>query len=254
MPEKGTVEVTLPRSGEKCTVSLRRSEKARRSSLRVTDSVAELVLPLFMPEKEALSFLSSCLPWLETTLKKRRKRIASHRGGELSREYPARLDFAALNRVGTVFYTFLDVPWVGVRWDEGEGDRILVTGNVLSPEGVGEALERFVLREAEKFLPEKLEEAARLTGTTYETCAVRLQSSRWGSCSGKGTISLNAMLLFVPEECVHYVLIHELCHTRHMDHSASFWREVAKYVPEWKYLRSLLKRTPIPVLHRKKGN
>ena len=251
MPETGTFEVTLPRSGGKCTVSLRRSEKARRCSLRVTDAGAELVLPPFMPEKEGLSFLSGCLSWLETTLKKRRTRVSSNRNGALLREYPGELDFAALGRRGALFYTFLDVPWVGVRWDEGEGDRILVTGNVLSPEVVGESLERFVLREAEKFLPEKLEEAARLTGTSYETCAVRLQSSRWGSCSGKGTISLNAMLLFVPEECVRYVLIHELCHTRHMDHSAAFWREVAKYVPEWKYLRSLLKRTPIPVLHGK---
>ena len=253
MPEENkVVAVTLPASGESFSVFLRYSPKAKRCTLRVKEEKTELVLPFFMPQKEALSFLESCLPWLEKTLKKRSRHPSGSGRKTFVQEYPSFLNFAAYGRTYPLYYTFLDVPWTGVKMDE-ENSCIRVTGNVLSPEAVREALEEFILRKAEKFLPEKLSRLSLETGLKYKKCAIRLQSSRWGSCSSSGTISLNAMLLFVPEECVHYVLIHELCHTKHMDHSALFWQEVAKYVPHWKYYRSLLKRSGIPVWGRKKA-
>ena len=69
-----------------------------------------------------------------------------------------------------------------------------------------------------------------------------MQSSRWGSCSADGNISLNAKLLLFPPEIVEYVMIHELCHRREMNHSAAFWREVTAFLPDWKIRRSALKR------------
>ena len=251
MPENSIITVTLPASGESFSVFLRYSPKAKRCSLRVKEEKTELVLPFFMPRKEALVFLESSLSWLENTLKKRFRQPDAGRK-MIVQEYPSQLDFAAYGTKYPVYYTFLDVPWVGVRIAEDDSC-IRITGNVLSAEAVTEALEGFVLRKAEEFLPEKLDKLSLLTGFRYKKCAVRLQSTRWGSCSSSGTVSLNAMLLFVPEECVDYVLIHELCHTKHMDHSAFFWQEVAKYVPRWKYYRSLLKRSGIPALGRKKA-
>jgi len=70
---------------------------------------------------------------------------------------------------------------------------------------------------------------------------VRCQRSRWGSCSRRGTVSLNVCLLFQRPEVLHYLMIHELAHLRHMNHSARFWAEVARYQPDWKTLdRELL--------------
>ena len=70
---------------------------------------------------------------------------------------------------------------------------------------------------------------------------VRCQRTRWGSCSRRGTISLNVCLLFQPPEVLRYLLVHELAHLRHMNHSARFWAEVARHEPDWKALdRELL--------------
>lgn len=255
MPEKSSIRVTLPQCRESLSVFLRYSSKAARCTLRVKEEKVELVLPLFMPESGALSFLESCLPWLEKTLKKRSRLPGMEREKKVFQEYPAVLDFAALGKSYPLIYTFLDVPWVGVKvekmFEEENRDFIRVSGNVLDAQRAGEALEKFILRMAEKFLPERLHLLSAETGFPYKKCSIRLQSTRWGSCSSSGTVSLNAMLLFVPPECVDYVLIHELCHTKHMDHSVFFWQEVAKYVPRWKYYRSLLKRTAIPVLRKK---
>jgi hypothetical protein len=70
---------------------------------------------------------------------------------------------------------------------------------------------------------------------------VRCQRSRWGSCSRRATISLNACLLFQRPEVLRYLMVHELSHLRHMNHSARFWAEVARHEPDWKALdRELL--------------
>ena len=66
--------------------------------------------------------------------------------------------------------------------------------------------------------------------------SVRRQRTRWGSCSNKGTISLNVCLMFQRPEVVRYLIIHELCHRRHMNHSKRFWSLVASFEPGWKPL------------------
>jgi hypothetical protein len=62
---------------------------------------------------------------------------------------------------------------------------------------------------------------------------VRRQRTRWGSCSRAGTISINACLMFQSPDVVRYLFVHELCHTRHLNHSRSFWRLVARYEPAY---------------------
>ena len=113
---------------------------------------------------------------------------------------------------------------------------------------------REVLREeARRHLGVRLEELSRQHGLRYTKMGVRFQKSRWGSCSAKGGISLNAGLLFLPDALTTYILRHELCHTRHMNHSESFWkllfsldvdalakdramRRAWRFVPHWLYL------------------
>ena len=65
---------------------------------------------------------------------------------------------------------------------------------------------------------------------------MRCQRTRWGSCSRRGTISLNVCLLFQRPEVLRYLMIHELAHLKHMNHSARFWLEVSRHEPEWKKL------------------
>jgi len=78
-------------------------------------------------------------------------------------------------------------------------------------------------------------------GVEPKRLQVRCQRTRWGSCSRLGTISLNVCLLFQPPEVLRYLMIHELSHLRHMNHSPRFWADVARHEPDWRSLdRELL--------------
>lgn len=78
-------------------------------------------------------------------------------------------------------------------------------------------------------------------GVTVGYVTVKNQKTRWGSCSAKGNVNFNYQLAFLPDELLDYVVIHELAHRRHMNHSRAFWAEVEKYCPNYLERREQLK-------------
>ena len=97
-------------------------------------------------------------------------------------------------------------------------------------------------KEAKSYLPRRLSFLAKEYSFSFARSKITHSSSRWGSCSSSGTISLNIGMMNLPFELIDYVIIHELCHTRHMNHSTKFWDEVSKFDPHYKIHRNELKK------------
>ena len=83
-------------------------------------------------------------------------------------------------------------------------------------------------------LPEKLNRHAASMGVIFGNVTIRCQQTRWGSCSSRGNLNFNCLLMLAPEEVLDYVVVHELAHRKQMNHSALFWQEVARECPDYK--------------------
>ena len=98
------------------------------------------------------------------------------------------------------------------------------------------------LRERTRILvTERVRYFAPLVGVTYNQIAIRAQRTRWGSCSSKGNLNFNCLLGLVPSEVLDYVVVHELCHRKELNHSDRFWNEVSRILPDYKARKQWLK-------------
>ncbi len=100
----------------------------------------------------------------------------------------------------------------------------------------------FLKIHGKKILPERCLELAKQYNFNPTRVTVRGQKTRWGSCSTRGSISLNSRLMQLSQPLIDYLIVHELCHLRHPNHSPKFWAEVAKYIPDYKSLDKQLNR------------
>jgi hypothetical protein len=213
---------------------VRASTKARRLAVRVLPGgLVEVVVPRGTRPRAVEQFVSRHRRWIERTLDLYRPADAETPGG-----LPELVSFPATGRSYRLRYAGgLGAP----RLQVGEG-AIELTGAPGRPALLRHALQRFVMREARAALGPWLADLSAATGLRCARVQIRRQRTRWGSCSPTGTISLNACLMFQPAPVVNYLLMHELAHTRHMNHSRRFWRLVERFEPRWRELDAALTR------------
>jgi len=234
MPEATTSQLSLFDSRETASAwTLRVSRRARRLTVRVFHTGrVEVVVPPRTSARAVRDFLQRHRQWVES----RRERA--------QRELPPSAPFPP----PVISLAAFAEDWIvqvsgGARRGRlrvaGEG-RLEVHG-ALSDEALRRLLRAWVVVRATARLRPWLDSLAREGGFSFGRMSVRRQRTRWGSCSSRGTISLNASLAFQRPAVVRYLLLHELAHTRCMNHSPRFWRLVATHEPDWRQLdRELL--------------
>lgn len=140
------------------------------------------------------------------------------------------------------------------RWIETHRAAVLRRQEVLSrAEPLTEEELASLTARAREDLARRAARFAPLVGVRYGRITIRRQRTRWGSCSGKGNLNFNCLLMLAPEQVRDYVVIHELCHRRYMDHSPRFWAEVERVMPDWRVSRRWLRQEGPALLARLNG-
>jgi len=208
--------------------NVRISRRARRLSMRVfPGGRVEVVVPPGVGIPAIERFVAQHRAWAE-----RRARefelLVPHSGGRR----PSSVELPLTGQRWTLEY---QVARRATVVDAGEGG-LQVRLPAVTDRAVSAAMLRWLSGVAARELRERLDGAARETGIGFARMHVRRQRSRWGSCSATGTISLNMCLMFQRPAVARYLMVHELCHRRHMNHSDGFWRLVESFEPHWRAL------------------
>jgi predicted metal-dependent hydrolase len=208
--------------------NVRISRRARRMSMRVfPGGRVEVVVPPGAGVPAIERFVARHREWAE-----RRSRELLLLAPKAAERQPAAVEMELLGRTWPVEY----VPARRIRTEESPDGRLRVHAPGVTDRHVSQALVPWLTRMASHELGGRLRLLSHELGIDFARVSVRRQRTRWGSCSTRGTISLNVCLMFQRPAVVRYLLIHELCHRRHMNHSRRFWSLVASFEPDWKPL------------------
>jgi predicted metal-dependent hydrolase len=213
---------------------VRESPRARRLTVRVFHSGrVEVVVPVRTSQLAVDRFIRRHRPWID------KKRAEARRDAPPPEPFPPRV--IELAGVSQTWRLHVAAGRGRPRVTVASAGLLRLSGDVGDGRGVQQALRAWLLRHAANMFAPLLEACAREMGVTYRRIAVRRQRTRWGSCSVRGTISLNCCLLYQRPEVMRYLLVHELAHVEHMNHSARFWALVGQHCPDCRRLdRELL--------------
>lgn len=208
--------------------NVRISRRARRLSMRVfPGGRVEVVVPPGVGIPAVERFVARHREWAE-----RRSREFTLLAPHAQERRPTSIELPMLGRRWSVEYV---AGARGTVTERSEGALTVRTAGT-TDRHVGQALIKWLGRLAAAELGRRLDALSTDTGIGYSRLLLRRQRTRWGSCSSAGTISLNMCLMFQREEVARYLMIHELCHRRHMNHSRRFWGLVESYEPHWRAL------------------
>jgi predicted metal-dependent hydrolase len=220
---------------------IRRSGRAQRARIVVTPARVEVVAPLTMQENRIHRFVQEKRDWIVQTLEKIARKVEARS----SFAPPHFSDGAEIPYRGRR-YTMRTCPTrlkrVKIEFDEGFTAHIPHTlAADRHREEVKNALIRWLRKRAEEDAHRHLQAHIPRFNLMPRSINIRTQRSRWGSCGRHNDLQLNWLLILAPPEVYEYVLVHELCHIRHKNHSADFWRLVAEHLPDYKKRRAWLK-------------
>jgi len=210
--------------------SVRQSARAKRLSIKVFPrGKVEVVVPRRTRANDVRSFVEENREWIERA---RQSFAAQHPPEAFA--LPQEIRFKALERAISVRYQ--DEPGSkSIRYREAAGV-LTLSGKVGDEQLCIKALRRWLAATARREFTPRIQALSVFTEAPFHKLQIRCQRTCWGSRSSSGTISLNLCLLFLAPELMRYLMIHELCHGRHMNHSKRFWKLVSGFEPEFRSL------------------
>ncbi len=194
--------------------------KRKTMSLSVTrEGKAVVRAPLSATDEAVRAFVSRHAAWLERRLREYERGKISLADGET-----------------------IEIAGRPLRITAGPHARICADAVILPAEGRERALEGLLRRLTRQRMKALLDAYCGRYGFSYASLTVTSARGRWGSCSSKRGIAFSFRTAFLPDRLAEYLAVHELCHTRRMDHSAGFWREVGRILPDYAARRAELKK------------
>jgi predicted metal-dependent hydrolase len=214
--------------------NLRESRRARRLTVRVFHSGrVEIVVPARTSRATVAKFIERHRQWIE------KKRTEARRNAVPEEPFPP--ETIELGGVGESWRVHARGGSGRPRIKVCAPGLLQLSGDIKSTRAVQRVLRLWLVKRATEVLGPLLERTAADMDLPYRKLAVRRQRTRWGSCSVRGTISLNCCLLFQRADVLRYLLVHELAHVKHMNHSSRFWELVSRHCPACRQLdRELL--------------
>lgn len=218
--------------GVSVKLMVHRLRRSRRMTLRVNDHAEVVVrMPLRCSMREALDFVERSAPWLLAQLKSMQDRLNARRPLADGDSVPY-LDEHLCLRLHSA----------GRSTIKRAGDELYVHSRSHERGALAKLLEGWYRRQAKAYMAQRLIELGAHFGLHAKSLSIRNQKTLWGSCSARGTIAINWRLMLAPATIVDYVLAHELCHLRHLNHSPAFWDLVEQIIPDYRTRRALLRQ------------
>jgi len=201
-------------------------KQRRKTAAIVISEKQEIIIkvPYYMTDKQLKQFLAENENWIEQTAIKKKEHLEQSdwyiTGKQLfmGKYWPI--------RIKTVYGA---APMIIFNEELG----FVLTTNGSEKDARGQ-MEKFYRNKAKEILPKLASEYAKDIGVNYEQITIRKQATRWGSCSSKGNLSFNMKIMCAPLEAIKYVVLHEVVHLKHFDHSRAFWQEIERWMPDYK--------------------
>jgi predicted metal-dependent hydrolase len=207
--------------------TVRRSPRAKHVRLRITPTEGlVVVVPLRFDTSRVPVLLDAKRGWID-------RKLATIERIEVDLALPESIELKAIGANFTVDCRSTSSDQVSAREKNGV---LTLSGAVEDHGKCCAALRRWLSRQAKLVLVPWLEKLSDTHDLPFRRATVRGQKTRWGSCSSNGTISINFQLLLIEARLANYVLIHELCHTRHLNHGPQFWALVEQLEPDYRAL------------------
>ncbi|PZU97313.1 MAG: M48 family peptidase [Pseudanabaena sp.] len=217
------------------TVRVSDRAKCVRLSISVEDGL-EVVIPVNYDHKKIPEIVQKKRAWIVRNQLKLAQREAFLQS-QAPHELPDRLNLRSLGEEWHIEYQQIATKSRAITIQESKAQlQLTVKGDINDVEACKFFLKQWLIQKADRHFSECLHNISHRAKLPYRAMTVRSQKTLWGSCSRDRNISLNYKLLFLEAAVVEYVLLHELCHTVHMNHSDKFWNLVSKFEPNYKIL------------------